>query len=154
MFTKEERKERNTSFWADFKKVMRPYKSCNGRRMNWIGYPSDVKSIYIRMEIDQHSARLCFDIQAKDAGVRAILYEQMTELKKVLEATMTWETQWFENFQTKEGQTISRIYWESEPLNFFNDEDWPRIMEFLKDRLIEFDAFYQEFKDILIALAE
>lgn len=154
MLTKEERKERNTAFWTDFKKYMRSFKSSNGRRMNWIGYPSDVKNIYIRMEIDSQSACLCFDIQSKDHGIRAILYEQMTELKKVLEATMNWETQWVEDYQTKEGLTISRILWESEPLNFYKDEDWPKIMEFLKDRLIEFDEFYQEFKDILVALAE
>lgn len=154
MLTKEERKERNTAFWADFKKLMRPYKSSNGRRMNWIGYPSDVKYIYIRMEIDSQSAILCFDIQAKDSGVRAILFEQMLELKKVLEASMNWETQWVMDFQTKEGQTISRIFWESESINYYKDEDWPKIMDFLKDRLIEFDEFYQEFKDILVALAE
>lgn len=154
MLSKEERKERNTAFWAEFKKVMRPFKSSNGRRMNWIGYPSDVKNIYIRMEVDNLSARLCFDIQAKDEGVRAILYEQMTELKKVLESSMKTETHWIKDFQTKEGITISRVFWESEPLNFYKDEDWPKIMAFLKDRLIEFDEFYQEFKDILVALAE
>lgn len=154
MLSKEERKERNTAFWAEFKKVMRPFKSSNGRRMNWIGYPSDVKNIYIRMEVDNLSARLCFDIQAKEEGVRAILYEQMTELKKVLESSMKTETHWIKDFQTKEGITISRVFWESEPLNFYKDEDWPKIMAFLKDRLIEFDEFYQEFKDILVALAE
>lgn len=154
MLSKEERKERNTAFWSEFKKVMRPFKSSNGRRMNWIGYPSDVKNIYIRMEVDNLSARLCFDIQAKEEGVRAILYEQMTELKKVLESSMKTETHWIKDFQTKEGITISRVFWESEPLNFYKDEDWPKIMAFLKDRLIEFDEFYQEFKDILVALAE
>jgi hypothetical protein len=154
MLSKEERKARNTAFWSDFKKVMRSYSSSNGKRMNWIAYPSDVKYIYIRMETDNHSTRLCFDIQAKDPGVRSILFEQMTELKKVLESTMNLETQWIEEFQTKEGISISRIMWEDRTLNFYQDEDWPKIMEFLKMRLIEFDEFYQEFKDILVALAE
>jgi hypothetical protein len=154
MLSKEERKERNIAFYQEFKKVMRAHTSANGRRMNWLAYPSDVKNVYIRMEIDSRAARLCFDIQVKDPGVRAILFEQMTELRKVLEEAMNWETEWIESFETKEGLIISRIMWEQSNLNFYNDSDWPEITNFLKDRLIEFDSFYQEFKDILIALAE
>ena len=154
MLSKEQRKERNTAFWNGFRKFMKPYRSSNGSRMNWISYPSDVKDIYIRMEVDNIGARLCMDIQPKDDGVRSVLYEQMTELKKVLESEMSWETSWIEKYHTKEGHVISRICWQVDGLDFYRDEDWPQIMEFLKARLVEFDSFYQEFKDILIALAE
>jgi hypothetical protein len=106
------------------------------------------------MEVDGKAAKLCFDIQAKDEGVRSILWEQMIELKKVLENTMNWEANWSEHFIDVNGQTISRISWEKHGVNFYKDEDWPEIMTFLEERIIEFDLFYQEFKDILIALAE
>ena len=154
MLGKEERKIRNTAFWDDFRKQMRNLKSSNGRRINWISYPSDVKNIYIRMEVEGRGVRLCMDIQPKDDGVRAILFEQMTELKNLLEKTMSCETIWLEHFTTKEGSTISRIMWENNNLSFYNDEDWPLIVDFLSHQLVEFDLFYQEFKDILIALAE
>ena len=154
MLTKEERKARNADFWNTLKKEMRSIKSSSGRAMSWISYPSDVKNIYIRLEADQYGARLCFDIQTKDEGIRAILWEQMTELKKVLENEMTWETIWIENFTTKEGKAISRIEWRNDTLSFYKDEDWPIIRQFLSQRLIEFDRFYQEYKDILIALAD
>jgi hypothetical protein len=154
MLSKEERKARNASFWDTFKKEMRSTKSSSGRAMSWVSYPSDVKDIYIRLETDQHGARLCFDIQAKDDGIRSILWEQMTELKKVLENEMTWETIWIEAYTTKEGKSISRIEWRNDELNFYKDEDWPLIRAFFAQRLVEFDRFYQEFKDILIALAD
>lgn len=154
MLSREAKKEMNTEFWGLFRKEMRKYKSSNGFGMNWTNYPSDVKYVYIRMETDGKSARLCMDIQAKDEGIRSIIWEQMTELKKVLEAEMNWETVWIEHFINKDGLTLSRIKWEKEGVNFFHKEDWPEIMSFLKDRIIEFDVFYQEFKDILIALAE
>jgi hypothetical protein len=67
---------------------------------------------------------------------------------------MQQETSWEENFTTKEGLSISRISWTIENLNFYNDEDWDKIYAFYKVRLVEFDEFYQEFKDILIALVE
>jgi hypothetical protein len=154
MLTREQRKERNQNFWEAFRKFMKPYRSSNGRRINWINYPSDVKDIYIRMEADNKGARLCLDIQPKDEGVRSVLFEQMTELRKVLESHVNWEGIWNEHYHNKEGHSLSRISWEKDGIDFYKDEDWPEIMNFLKDRIIEFDVFYQEFKDILIALAE
>lgn len=154
MLTKEQRKELNSRFWNGFKQFMRPYKSSSGRRISWVSYPSDVKFLFVRMEVDNRFTRLCLDVQAKDPSIRAIFWEQLGELKKVLEAEMSIETVWIENQTTPDGHLISRIKWEQEGLNFYNETDWPKIMEFLKERLVEFDRFYQEYKDILITLAE
>jgi hypothetical protein len=67
---------------------------------------------------------------------------------------MKHPTKWNESFINAEGIKIGRIFWELENVNFYNDEDWATIHQFFKDRLIEFDAFYQEFKDILISLVD
>lgn len=154
MFSREEQKKRNSEFWEKFRKYMNKYRSSNGRKMNWLNYPSDVKDVYIRLQADNEGARMCFDIQPKDEGVRAIVWEQMTELKKVMESSMNYETTWLEQLCSPEGRVFSRIMWEKEGLNFYNEEDHLAIFEFLKDRLIEFDEFYQEFKEILISLTE
>ncbi|MFN5147372.1 MAG: DUF4268 domain-containing protein [Flavobacteriia bacterium] len=154
MLTREEQKTRNTEFWEKFRKYMNKYRSCNGRKMNWLNYPSDVKCIHIRLQTDSKGARLCFDIQPKDEGVRSIIWEQMTELKKVLDQSMNYETTWIERISSPEGRVYSRIMWEKDRLNFYNEEDHHLIFEFLKDRLLEFDEFYQEFKEILISLTD
>ena len=67
---------------------------------------------------------------------------------------MKYPTIWDNSYINAEGMKIGRIYWELENVNFYKDEDWPIIHQFFKDRLIEFDAFYQEFKDILISLVD
>ena len=84
MFSKEESRQLNYSFWNGFNEYMSKVRSSNGRKTNWSSYPSDVKSIFIRLEVDSKGARLCFDIQHKDDELRAIIWEQMTELKMVL----------------------------------------------------------------------
>ena len=152
MLSKEKLKNKNIVFWEQFKKSMKNYRSVNGRQMNWINYPSDVKDIYIRMEVDAKGARLCFDIQPKDDEIRSIIWEQMTELKKIMQDTMGIEAEWNEKSHYWNGRLISRIKWEDRNLNFFNEEDIPKINDFLKDKLIRFDSFYQEFKEILINL--
>jgi hypothetical protein len=109
--------------------------------------------IFIRLEADHKSAKLCFDIQGKDEEIRKLIYEQMTELKFVLESEMNYPTNWNEEFYIK-GQTISRISWELEDVNFYKESDKMKIYKFLEQRLIEFDRFYAEYKDVLIALTD
>lgn len=153
MYSKEELKQLKTDFWNQFKLHMQKKRSSNGRRMNWLTYPSEVKDVYIRVDADGKGARLTFDIQGKDAGVRAILWEQLHELKIVMEQEMGTDGVWIENASTSIVSDFNRIVWERPDLNFYKIEDHPEIITFLADRLIHFDAFYQEFKDILINLA-
>lgn len=154
MLNREELKAKNTEFWSDFRKYMNKVRSSNGRRMNWLNYPSDVKNIYIRLQADAKGTRLCMDIQPKNEGVREIIWEQMTELKKVMESSMKYETSWIEKLTSDDGRPFSRIMWETNEFNYFNEEDQLKIFEFLKNRLLEFDEFYQEFKEILISLMD
>lgn len=153
MYSKEALKQLKTDFWNQFKVKMQKTRSSNGRRMNWLAYPSEVKNIYIRVDADGHGARLTFDIQGKDEGVRQILWEQLYELKVVMESEMGTEGTWIENTSSPSVPQFNRIIWERTDLNFFKPEDHVEIQNFLADRLIHFDAFYQEFKDILINLA-
>lgn len=153
MLSKEERKEWNKKFWDEFRKEMRSLKSSNGRSINWINYPTDVRDVYVRLEADNKGAKLCFDIQPKDDGIRSLLWEQMTELMKVME-NETGKAIWNEFDHIIMDRTCSRICWQAENLNFFNEKDWYEIKSFLKEKLIRFDAFYQEYKEILIHLAD
>jgi len=154
MLTREQLKEKNILFWTEFRKYMNKVRSSNGRKMNWLNYPSDVKNVYIRLQADGQGARLCLDIQPKDEGIREIVWEQMTELKKVLESSMSYPTVWIEKMSSEDGRIFSRIMWENTNYNFYKDEDQEVIFEFLKNRLVEFDEFYQEFKEILISLTD
>jgi hypothetical protein len=152
MLSKAERSELNTVFWAGFKKTMNAYKSSNGRSINWLNYPSDVKGVYIRMEVNNESARLCFDMQFKDDGIRSLVWEQMGELKNIIESNMRHETLWIENVYAKEGFHFSRLCWEIKNVSLYHEADYDTIYNFLKSRILEFDTFYQEFKDIIINL--
>ena len=154
MISKEELKERNGQFWTKFQKEMRNVRSSTGRRINWIKYPLGVKDMYLRMETNGNYTQLALEIQPKDDGIRSILWEQMTELKVVLEDEMGTSGIWTEFDRVFAGRNVSRIYWERTDLNFFDDTHLPEIEEFLKEKLIAFDKFYQEFNEILITLAE
>jgi hypothetical protein len=150
MLPKEERKAYNEAFWSGFKDHMRGKLSSTGRRVNWASYPTQVKNTYLRMICTGNQTAICFDIQFKDAGIQAIVWEQLTELKVVLENAMSIPTSWDPAFHNAEGLTIGRISWELADVNFYEKADWPMIYAFFQKHLMEFDSFYQEFNDILI----
>lgn len=153
MLSKEERKALNTDFWEGFRKDMRQFKSSNGRGINWINYPSDVQDIYIRLLADHNGARLCIDIQPKDDSIRSILWEQLTELRVVMEGEVG-EAIWNEFDRVLHGRNVSRVYWEITDANIYKEDGQVRMKDFLREKLIHFDTFYQEYKEILILLAE
>ncbi len=60
---------------------------------------------------------------------------------------------WSEAISSNSVSSFNQIKWENPNLNLFILEDQTKIMDFLEDRILAFDRFYQEFKDILINLA-
>ncbi len=154
MLSKEEIRSHNVIFWNDFKKIMQHYKSSNGKKINWLSYPTQIKHIYLRLNTNKKFVSLTFDIQFKDETIRSVFWEQMNELKVVFENTMEEEGIWDENFELENNQTISRIEGKLGGVNFLNEEDKNKIYTFLKTKLINFDSFYQEFKEILFFLAK
>lgn len=154
MLTKEELKEKKLTFWNDFKQLMSKVKSSNGKRMSWLSYPTDIKNIYLRLYADKKEIALNFDIQYKDPTIRAVFWEQLNELKRVLESEMNEEGIWIEKCNSDSVEEFCRIQWKKENLNYLNDAHKEEIYAFFKEKLIAFDSFYQEYKDILIFLAK
>lgn len=152
MFSKEEQKAINATFWTKFKEQAGVNKSESGKRVNWVNYPTHLKQLYVRLHADTEIARFSIDVQAKDQGVRAIIWEQMTELKKVMEEEMNSVGIWEEKAQNSAGQEISRISWTLEDVNMYKKEDQQKIFEFFIPLLVGFDKFYTTYDEILIGL--
>ncbi|WP_107038910.1 DUF4268 domain-containing protein [Brumimicrobium mesophilum] len=152
MFTKEEQKTVNAAFWTRFKEQAGVNKGANGKKVNWVNYPTHLKQLYVRLHTDTEIARFSIDVQAKDDGVRAIIWEQMTELKKVMEEEMNSSGLWEETAYNSAGQTISRISWTLEDVNMYVKEDQDKIFGFFIPLLVGFDRFYTTYDEVLIGL--
>ncbi len=152
MYSKEERKAIKTAFWKSFKSEMNKVPSSTGKRINWINYPTKLKILYVRCEVNENEALFSIDIQTKDAGIREIVWEQFQELKMVLETEVGTPGIWLDENYNAAGQLIKSIVWKLEGVNIYRKEDAPTIFAFLKEKLVGFDAFYQEYNEILFTL--
>jgi hypothetical protein len=152
VLSKEELKEYNKIFWDDFRKRMRKHHSSSGRRMNWLNYPSDVKSIFIRLDVNKKEASVNFDVQFKDEEILDLVWEQLLEMKKIMESTMEIKAEWMDDLVLPNGQRFCRIQWKMSPCSYFDPNQKEEIYIFLEHTLLKFDEFYQEFKEIIINL--
>ncbi len=152
MFSKEEKSALNHSFWNEFKKSMKKSSTKVQKRINWINYPTHLKHTYLRLVFDEKEAALCYDIQFKDEEIRTLFWDQLKELKTIIDNSMGVPTSWIQNLETSEGLIISRLKWKNPNLSIHHRNDWKKAQLFFKNRLFEFHEFYEEYKEILINL--
>lgn len=154
MFSKEERKAVHTEFWKGFKSFGSKHKNAEGKRLNWLRYPTRIKQIYLRLHADNRIARISIEIQDKDEGIRELIWDQFQELKTVLDKEMPTQGVWDKNAFNAANQPIYRIYWQLNNVNMYKKQDKETIYTFFIEHLKGFDRFFIDFKEVLYGLTK
>jgi hypothetical protein len=146
MYTRQEVSLIKKKFWTSFGQYMRPIQGANGDTINWINYKTGVRNIYFRMDADINHASIAIELTQADSLMREQNYEQLQQLKKILEKSTGEEWNWQLN-QEQDGNIISRVSKILPAVNILNENDWPAIISFLKPRIIALDNFWMVTKD-------
>jgi hypothetical protein len=146
MYTRQEVSLIKKKFWTSFGQYMRPIQGANGATINWINYKTGVRNIYFRMDADINHASIAIELTQADSLMREQNYEQLQQLKKILEKSTGEEWNWQLN-QEQDGNIISRVSKILPAVNILNENDWPAIISFLKPRIIALDNFWMVTKD-------
>ncbi|RYZ52069.1 MAG: DUF4268 domain-containing protein [Sphingobacteriales bacterium] len=143
MYSREEAARLRENFWTTFGKYMAPVLSEAGEKINWINYKTGVPHVRFRMDADTRSAEISLSFTHPDAGIRALYFDQMKELKTMFHSIAGTDWHWTEG---ADGGRSSKVYSRLESVSVFRQEDWPLIISFLKPRLISLDAFWSQAK--------
>jgi hypothetical protein len=134
-------------FWTSFGQYMKPLVSADGEAVNWLNYKTGIKHIYFRMDADNKQARIAIELTHPDPLLREQLYDQLQQVKSILEQTTGEEWQWQPAVTDEDGKLFSRVGTILQDVNVFNNHDWPAIISFLKPRIIALDQFWSIVKD-------
>jgi hypothetical protein len=121
---------------------MAPVPSAEGSPTNWINYKTGLKHVYFRMHADARRASIGIELTHPDAGVRELFFEQFQELRSMLHESVGETWRWEAEATDANGQPLSRVFTELQPVNLFNRDDWPQLISFFKPRLVALDAFW------------
>lgn len=140
MFSKEESKKLREEFWIAFGKSF-PRK--------WILYDTKIKDFTFKFYFDTKKAMVTLDVEPQELENRIELWEKLISLKSILLGDYLPDAVFEDYFVLDNQKEISRIYVEKEDVSIHNKNTWQETMVFLKEHMIQFEDFFEEYEDIL-----
>ncbi|MDG5491391.1 DUF4268 domain-containing protein [Psychroserpens sp. SPM9] len=142
MFSKEESRQLRQEFWTSFGKSF-PRK--------WILYDTKIKGFSFKFHFDTKSALVALDLE-DDLENRITYWEKLQSLKTILRDEFLPEAIFEEEFFLDNGKEISRIYVLLEQkVSIHNKNTWQEVMLFFNQTMDRFEAFFEDYRDILEA---
>ncbi|WP_298505956.1 DUF4268 domain-containing protein [uncultured Maribacter sp.] len=140
MFSKEESKRLKQDFWISFGKSF-PRK--------WTLYNTNIKGLTFKFHFDLKKAMVSLDVDHNSLEKRIELWEKLITLKSIIREDFLPESHFKDYFILENKKEISRIYIEKNNVSIHNKNTWQETMLFLKDTMESFEAFFEDYKDIL-----
>lgn len=147
MYTKEEASKIKEKFWKAFGQYMSHVPAADGRvkGVNWINYRTGIKGLQFKMDVHHQAASISISIMDKDALIRSLLWDRMVELKKLFEDMVVGDWEWYDDAMNEWGQSFMKVETTLENVNVYKESDWPLIIPFLKEHIIQLDQFWNEY---------
>ena len=121
--------------------------NAEGTRINWINYKTDIKGVYFRTDVERKFAEVSIEISHPDPSIQQLIFEQFEEYENVLQSYLGEEWIWTKEDYDDDGKQIGTIKTRLENVSIFREADWPQIIPFLKDRMINLDQFWCDHKE-------
>ena len=142
MFSKEASRKLREDFWISFGKSF-PRK--------WILYNTTVKDFSFKFHFDTKTAIVSLDLDHHDLEKRIELWEKLLSLKSILIEEYLPGAIFNDSYILENQKEISRVYAVLEGVSIHNKDSWQETMVFLSEHMLQFEAFFEEYKDILIS---
>ena len=140
MFSKEDSRLLRQEFWTSFGKSF-PRK--------WLLYNTKIKGLSFKFYFDTKKAFVCLDLE-DDLDNRINYWEKLLALKNILLDDYLPDIIYEEEFYLENGKEISRIYVPLEQkVSIHNKNTWRDTMEFFNEKMLLFEAFFEEYKDVI-----
>lgn len=140
MFSKEESRQLRELFWTSFGKSY-PHK--------WLLYNTKIKGFSFKFHFDTKTALVALDLE-DDLENRISYWEKLVALKSILLEDYLPEALYEEIYFLENGKEISRIYVPLESkVSIHNKNSWQEVMVFFNEKMLLFEAFFEEYKDVI-----
>jgi hypothetical protein len=140
VFSKEESRQLRHEFWTSFGKSF-PRK--------WILYDTKLKGFNFKFYFDNKMALVALDLE-DDLENRIKYWEKLQALKSILIVDYLPNAIFNETHILDNEKEISRIYVPlAQKVSIHNKNTWRDVMEFFNEKMSLFEAFFEEYKDVI-----
>lgn len=152
MYSKLDASRLRQDFWTAFGQYMAPVPSAEGLKVNWINYKTGVKNFRFAMDAGTRESSVMIVIHHSEEDMRRMYYERLVQLQPLFSNMVGSDWLWRENAVDESNRAISKIEIMLPGVNVFDQNSWPAIISFLKEKMIALDAFWSLVKDGFEAL--
>lgn len=140
MFSKEESRLLREEFWTSFGKSF-PRK--------WVLYNTKLKGLSFKFHFDNKTALIALDLE-DDLENRINFWEKLVALKSILLDEYLPDAIYHEEYVLDNKKEISRILVTlNHKVSIHNKNTWRDVMEFFNANMSLFEAFFEEYKDVI-----
>lgn len=140
MFSKEDSKQLRQEFWTSFGKSF-PRK--------WLLYDTKIKGVAFKFHFDTKSALVALDLEDHLEN-RINCWEKLVALKGILHSEYLPDAIYEEEYFLENGKEISRVYLPLEQkVSIHSKSTWRDTMEFFNEQMNLFEAFFEEYRDMI-----
>ena len=150
MYSKNEIKELNLSFWQNFKNYCETQPILNFKKKRWILNETQIRGVALRFDLERKSAKVILELQNKQEDRRLQIFEILERYKVVLEEGFENGLIWEFYYQREDnGQEVCRIYTELENVDWHNQNLWPVIYDFFIKNMLQIEENYLMAKEMV-----
>jgi len=99
------------------------------------------------MDADSKHAGIAVEMRHPDPLQQQHYFEKFRQMESLFNQTMGEKWHWQLSVMDEDNKPVSRISTKLTGVNVFNNNDWPAIISFLKQRIIALDAFWNLVKE-------
>ena len=147
MYSKTAIAAQKKSFFIAFGRYMSPVPSVFGEPVSWLNYRTGVKHIYFRIELAADACTVGLYISGAEPEKRQALFDKLQQFTSLLPVSTSTRWHWQPQAVDENGQPIARVAITIGPVHFMQTGDWPAIIAFLKEHLLQLDHFWFEVKE-------
>jgi hypothetical protein len=144
MYTKEEASLVRQTFWKAYGQYMALHVSAEGLKINWINYKTGIKYLNFKMDADKIHAYIQIHLSHPDIEIQEMMMEQFKAVERLLQSHLKENWDWEKHATDEYGNVYSAIGITLNNVNIFDQNDWPKLIQFFKPRMIALDAFWND----------
>lgn len=150
MYTKEELKELQLKFWADFREFSQNHPDPELRRKRWLLNNTGVSGLAFRFDFDRECAMVMIELQHKNEARRLKTFEILERYKVVLEEGFENGLHWeFYHQREDNRQEVCRIFTRLDDVDFHRQSQWPAVYAFFVENMSKLEENFLMLREVL-----
>lgn len=150
MYSKDEIKKLNVTFWKMFGKRCEVHPKLQFKRRKWTLHRTKIKGVALRFDISRSDAKVILELSNRSENLRFKAYEFLEKYKVLIEQDfedgLIWE---FFHEREDSGKEICRIYTQLPDVDFHRQNQWPDIFNFYIENMLKLETNFLEIRDLL-----